>query len=161
MVCGFSGHRPHRLPWGIEESDPRCVALKIKMRQELEALIAQGADTFLCGMARGCDFYFAETVLSLQADFPGIRLVAVLPCSSQADRWPPDEQARYRRLCGACAETVRLQEAYTPDCMLRRNRWMVEHSDCLLTVYDGGAGGTAWTVQEAKRRNTPVIPIWL
>lgn len=161
MICGFSGHRPHRLPWDTEESDPRCVALKIKMRQELETLVARNVTTFLCGMARGCDFYFAENVLSMRDAYPQIQLVAVLPCRSQADHWLPEEQARYSRLCGACQQVVLLQEAYTPDCMLRRNRWLIEHADCLLTVYDGGPGGTAWTVQEAKRRGMPLIPIWL
>ena len=26
--CCFTGHRPAKLPWGYNESDPRCVRLK-------------------------------------------------------------------------------------------------------------------------------------
>ena len=34
-VCAFSGHRPERLPWGSDESDPRCQALKIQLEEKL------------------------------------------------------------------------------------------------------------------------------
>ena len=66
MVCAFTGHRPERLPWGTDEGDLRCAALKTVLRQQLRALAARGCTTFLCGMARGCDLYFAEAVLALE-----------------------------------------------------------------------------------------------
>ncbi|MCI8526371.1 MAG: DUF1273 domain-containing protein [Oscillospiraceae bacterium] len=160
MICGFSGHRPHRLPWGGDEDSPGCRALKARMAQALSQLHREGADVFLCGMARGCDLYFAEAVLDLRRSAPEVELWAVLPCPSQADRWPAAERRRYRLLCRACRQVVMLQEAYTPGCMLRRNAWILDHADCLLTVYDGGSGGTAWTVREAARRGLTVVPLW-
>ena len=30
--CAFTGHRPGKLPWGEDESDLRCIALKAKLR---------------------------------------------------------------------------------------------------------------------------------
>ena len=38
LTCAFSGHRPEKLPWGEDESDPRCAALKIRLEQELREL---------------------------------------------------------------------------------------------------------------------------
>ena len=35
MVLAFTGHRPEKLPWGSDETDPRCAALK---QQLLEAV---------------------------------------------------------------------------------------------------------------------------
>ena len=66
MVCGFTGHRPEKLPWGTNESDPLCQALKLRIFQEVEQAADDGADVFCCGMARGCDLYFAEAVLQLK-----------------------------------------------------------------------------------------------
>lgn len=160
MICGFTGHRPHRLPWGEDEDSPGCRALKTRMAQAVAQLHEEGAGVFLCGMARGCDFYFAEAVLDLRRSAPEVELWAVLPCPTQADRWPRAERRRYQLLCRACQQVVMLQETYSPDCMLRRNAWMLDHADCLLTVYDGGGGGTGWTVREAAARGLTVVPLW-
>ena len=161
MVCAFTGHRPQRLPWGGDENDPRCRALKIQIERALRALCREGATVFLCGMARGCDTYFAEAALRLCAGRPGTELWAVLPCASQSDGWPPADRRRYQALCASCSRVILLQDAYTPGCMLRRNRWMADHADCLLTVYDGGPGGTGWMVREAERRGMPIRRLWL
>jgi len=149
------------LPWGGREEDSRCRALKERMRRELVSLRARGFDTFLCGMAMGCDTYFAEAVLRLRAREPETRLWAALPCRGQDERWPLPDQARRRALLSACDEVFLLQEAYDPGCMRRRNLWMLERAGCLMTVYDGGTGGTAWTVREARRRGVPLVPLWL
>ena len=37
LTCCFSGHRPDKLPWGLNERDPRCAALKLSLTRELEA----------------------------------------------------------------------------------------------------------------------------
>ncbi len=161
MVCAFSGHRPQRLPWGTREEDPHCLALKKRLRQELEALAGKGYDTFLCGMALGCDTYFAEAVLALRETDPSVRLWAALPCRTQADHWTEADRARYRAILDRCDRVDVLQEEYSAACMRSRNLWMLEQADCLMTVYDGGLGGTAWTAAEARRRSLPVISLWL
>ena len=30
-TCCFTGHRPAKLPWGSDESDERCQALKLEL----------------------------------------------------------------------------------------------------------------------------------
>ena len=34
--CCFTGHRPSKLPWGEDERDPRCLALKRELKRKLE-----------------------------------------------------------------------------------------------------------------------------
>ena len=161
MICAFSGHRPQRLPWGEREQDPRCIALKLRMEQELRRIIQQEGRLFLCGMARGCDTYFAEEVLRLRTAFPEIQFWAILPCRDQANRWSLEDQKRHAWICQESDRVVILQEAYSTGCMLRRNHWLTEHADCVMTVYDGGSGGTAWVVHEARRKQLPIIPLWV
>ena len=62
--CCFTGHRPMKLPWGMNESDPRCIELKAQLASMLEAAYEMGYRNFICGMAIGCDMYFAEVIES-------------------------------------------------------------------------------------------------
>jgi len=156
MVCAFTGHRPQRLPWGSREDDPRCLALKQRLEESITQAAARGCDTFLCGMARGCDTCFAEAVLK-----QGFRLEAVVPCPEQADRWPPADRERYRKLLLRCGAIHVLESTYSEGCMLRRNQTMVDMADLLITVYDGSGGGTGSTVSYAKEKGLELIPLWV
>ena len=71
-TCCFTGHRPERLPWGRREGDPRCAALKRKLYAAVNAAYESGMRYFICGMARGSDFYFAEAVLALREKYPDV-----------------------------------------------------------------------------------------
>ena len=64
--CCFTGHRPAKLPWGYNESDPRCVKLKERIADAVLLAYQEGYRHFLCGMAQGCDLYFCEAVLALR-----------------------------------------------------------------------------------------------
>ena len=122
MICAFTGHRPERLPWGRNEDDLRCAALKTLLRRTVREVYDRGFHTFLCGMARGCDQYFAEAVLAARAD--GARdaqLCALVPCPSQPDGWDEASVARYWALLAACDQLEVLEAHYSPGCMLRRN----------------------------------------
>ena len=156
MVLAFAGHRPEKLPWGSDESDPRCIALKRQIIEAVRTAAGEGYDTFLCGMARGCDFYFAEAVVS-----QGLRLEAYLPCPSQADRWSEADRSRYTALLMDCAAVYMTEPEYSQGCMLRRNRKMVDAADGLLTVYDGSSGGTGAAIDYARRTGKRVIGLWL
>ena len=75
-ICCFTGHRPDKLPWGRREEDPRCLALKARLGDALEALYLRDVRHFICGMAQGSDFYFAEAVLALRRRRPDVTLEA-------------------------------------------------------------------------------------
>ena len=161
MVLAFAGHRPEKLPWGTDESDPRCAALKTQMDDALFRAERAGFDTFLCGMARGCDFFFAEAVLKRKQRNPALRLEAWLPCPSQPDRWPEEDRVRYERLLKECDAVYMVEPVYTDGCMLRRNQVMVDRCDELLTVWDGSRGGTASAIRYAWERGREVAGLWL
>ena len=162
MICAFTGHRPEHLPWGRDEDDPRCRALKILLRRTVQQVYDRGFRTFLCGMARGCDQYFAEAVLAARADgAQDAQLCALVPCPSQPDGWRAWEQARYRRLLADCDSVEVLEPVYSAGCMLRRNRAMVQRASLLISVFDGTPGGTAATVRLAEELGITVLPLWI
>ena len=159
ICCCFSGHRPNRLPWGSRESDERCLDLKGTLADTLEDLYGRGFRHFICGMAQGCDFYFAEAVLALRELHPDVTLEAAIPCATQADRWPAADRERYVELLVRCDEQHLIQQAYSPNCMQRRNQYMVDHSALLLAAFAGLPGGTMNTILYAQRSGVKTVVI--
>ena len=45
------------------------------------------------------------------------------------------------------------QSHYSPDCMDKRNCYMVDHADFIIAVWDGRPSGTGETVTYARGRN--------
>ncbi len=158
-ACAFTGHRPGKLPWGDNESDLRCLALKAKLFAAVESAVQEGMEHFICGMAEGCDLYFAETVLELKGKYPYITLEAAIPCPTQADRWSKAQRERYQGILSRCDYETLVQQSYTPDCMQRRNRYMVDHAALLIAVNDGKPGGTRSTILYAMRRGRNILDI--
>lgn len=161
-TCCFTGHRPDKLPWGENESDPRCVRLKERIAQAVEDAYVAGCRHFICGMARGCDLYFAEAVLALREEEPDLTLECARPCETQADSWPAAEKARYESILDRCNFETLVQHSYDRFCMMRRNRYMVDRSSRIIAVYNGAPkGGTAQTLAYALKQklNTSVIDL--
>ncbi len=157
-VC-FSGHRPEKLPWGQDESDPRCLALKNTLSDVLAALYDSGYRHFFCGMAAGADLYAGEAVVALRDEHPDVTLTAVIPFQGQDRRFPRPLKERYVRLAEECDERIVLHGEYTPGCMMERNRYMVDRSSLLVTIYDGRPGGTRNTRRYAADRGRTILEL--
>ena len=47
--CCFTGHRPAKLPWGMDETDARCLRLKAQIADALEAAYQSDTGTSSAG----------------------------------------------------------------------------------------------------------------
>ena len=159
--CAFTGHRPEKLPWGDNERDPRCVALRKRILQALWTAYDEGYRYFLCGMAQGCDLLFGEEALRLRGVCPEVKVEAAVPYPEQADRWPAPQRERYRILLEACDQKTLVSPRYTPHCLLRRDRYLVDRASLLLAAYDGSPGGTKYTILYTLQQKIEVryIPV--
>ena len=156
-TCCFTGHRPMKLPWGMNENDPRCIRLKEEMAARLEGIYELGYRNFICGMAQGCDMYFAEAVLALKENHADVRLEAAIPFGDQPGKWNSVQRQRYNRLIDSADDVTVLQYTYSRDCMMQRNRYMVDHAAMLLACFDGRPGGTMNTILYAERSGVKAI----
>lgn len=157
MTVCFTGLRPQKLPWGFDESDTACCALKERLSLTVRQLIASGVDRFISGMAQGFDTYAAECVLKLRSYGENVLLECALPCPEQAEKWTRAARVRYEDIL-SCGTVTTISEGYTAYCMQKRNRYMVDKSDIIVACFDGRThGGTEKTIEYAQRRGKKII----
>ena len=158
-TCTFTGHRENKLPWRGDEDDPRCRRLKEHLSAAVEAAYAAGIRHFICGMATGGDMYFGEAVTALRAEHPDVTLEAAIPYEGQSKQWTAQQRKRYDRLAADCDYITVVQHDYSPECMMRRNRYMVDASSMLIAAYNGAPGGTQATLLYAIRQGLQIIEL--
>lgn len=140
--CAFTGHRPHKLPWKYNETDSRCIRLKATLTDQIIRLMENGVTRFFSGMAEGTDCWAARAVLDLRTDHPELELHCVLPCEGQADKWTVSAQEQYQAILKQADSVEYVSRKYHKNCMLDRNRRLVDSAFFLLAVYNGsGAAG--------------------
>ena len=159
-TCCFTGHRPQSLPFRFDEQDSRCLRLKQVLRKEIERqIIEEGVTHFISGMAIGVDMYAAEIVLDLKRKYPQITLEAAIPCETQAVKWTVPLRERYYDIAARCDKETMLQRHYTPECMHKRNHYMVDAADTIIAVWNGSPSGTGKTVQYAADQGKTIVII--
>ena len=158
--CSFTGHRPAKLPWKDNEADSRCVALKAVLTKQIGTLVNAGFTQFLSGMAEGTDCLCAQIVLDLREKNPLIKLHCILPCKEQTDKWPDSSQELYHSILEQADSIVYVSRTSHKNCMLDRNRFLVDHASMLLAVYNGvRRSGTGATVNYARKLGREIIVI--
>ena len=159
-TCAFTGHRPKSFPWKYDETAPDCVLLKEVLAEQIKILADRGVIDWLSGMAQGVDLWCAQIVLDLRKENPALKLHCVLPCEGQESKWTAPAQERYRSILGQANEVIYVGQKYNRDCMLKRNRCMVDRASILLAVYNGTQrSGTGATVRYAQKLDRDVIII--
>lgn len=159
-TCCFTGHRPQSLPFRFDEQDRRCRKLKRVLRKEIERQIKErGVCHFISGMAIGVDMYAAEIVLDLKRKYPQITLEAAIPCENQSAKWTHPLRERYAEILSRCDKQTLIQKNYTPECMHKRNHYMVDTSGTVIAVWNGSPSGTGKTVKYAADREKVIVTI--
>ncbi len=159
-TCAFTGHRPHKFPWRYDETDSRCVALKAVLAEQISVLAEAGVKHFLSGMAEAVDTWAALSVLDLREKDPAIKLHCILPCKAQAEKWSASSRELYRSILERADSVVYVSRNYHKNCMLDRNRFLVDHASILLAVYNGEQrGGAAATIRYAQKLGREIVVI--
>ena len=148
-ACCFTGHRD--IPPEI------LLALAAKVEAEVLELIAYGIRYFYAGGALGFDTLAAETVLRLRDQFPQIQLILALPNREQTRGWSAASVERYESILRRANEVIYTSEHYTRGCMQRRNRFIVDHSAVCVAYCTRATGGSAYTLQYARKSGLHIL----
>ena len=151
-VC-FSGHRI--VPFAKQNEIMRL------LRNEITKSYHEGYRCFYCGMAVGFDLLAAKATLSLKTELPQIRIIAVLPCREQNEKWNEKNKVEYETILKKVDDVIIVSDHYHQRCFLQRNDYMVQRSSRLITLYDGKfKGGTFYTLNKAIKNGLYVINIY-
>ncbi len=151
-ACAFSGHRT--IPYGelntLRGLIDRAIAYAYQM----------GCRTFYNGGAIGFDIEAAERVLLFRESHDDLRLVLLLPCKNQDEKWNSAQKKRYHSVLSSADEVQYISDSYTPDCMRERNAALVKNADMLIAYLSHYHSGAAQTVNMAKRKGIPTYNLY-
>lgn len=151
FTLAVGGHRPPKIG-GYDRNNPLRRAISAELNNVFETLNPTHA---ISGMALGADTDFAHIALDR-----GIPLIAAVPFKGQESKWIEEAQVEYRQILERASKVHYLKHpGYALWKMHNRDRWLVDHCDHLVAVWDGSPSGTGYTVTYAKKRNKPIMII--
>ena len=152
--CCCTGHRPQGFPFEYGKDKKRHKVYLKTLEEKIKLAITEyGITNFISGMAVGVDLDFAEIVLKLRDKY-AITLECAIPCQNQTMKWNDTDKLRYENILTRANEVTLISIHYTPECMLQRNRYMVDKSCLVIAVFNGiEKGGTWYTVNYANKEN--------
>ena len=150
-TCCFTGHR--QIP------PEKRTEIAGQLGRVIVSLYQRGVRFYGAGGARGFDCLAAQTVLRLRESCPGMKLILVLPCLTQTRGWRPEDVTEYEGIKAQADEVFYTAQQYTRGCMHRRNRHLVDSSGVCVCYLTKNSGGTAYTVNYAKKQGVNVFNI--
>lgn len=155
--CCCTGHRPKGFPFKYGVDTQRHNAYIQTLEQKIKLAITEyGITNFISGMALGVDLDFAEIVIKLRKIYP-VALECAIPCPDQTLKWNDKDKLRHENILNRADEINLISERYTPECMLKRNRYMVDKIELVIAVFNGmEKGGTWYTINYAKKENKTI-----
>ncbi len=143
MICTFCGH-------SICNKDDIYPKLKTK----IEKLIIAGVSTFYSG-GYGCfDMVALRVIGELKKEYPHIRNILVFAYLSES------HISQYRDILINCnAESIYpFESKILPRfAIIKRNEWMVDNSDYLISETKNHFGGSGKTLEYAQRKHKKII----
>lgn len=147
--CCFTGHRI------IKKTEIDLI--KSKLKDVVIKLINDDINIFICGGALGFDTIAAQEILAQKNTYKDIKLILALPCKEQDKNWKEKEIVIYKSILQRADKIIYVSDEYSKDCMLKRNRYMVDNSNFCICYLRNKRSGTAYTVNYAKNNNSILI----
>lgn len=159
LSCCFTGYRPHKFPFAMNRQNPEYLKMENKLIDAVFSLPDEGCCTFYTGVAMGFDLIAAETVLLLRESSrkAAVRLICVVPFIGQAQSFDPEWKERYESVLRQADLVLTLSDHYFKGCYQKRNEYMVNRSNYIITWYDGQSGGTRNTLRYAEQQSCRIV----
>lgn len=103
-TCAIISCNPIGFPWGYDEEDEGCAALKLLLLNRITLLRAEGVTDFAVVMDSGVGLYASEMINSLRENDPDLNLTCVVPYEEQSTKWTPELRDRYFNEQAKCSE---------------------------------------------------------
>ena len=174
-IC-FTGHRPSKLG-GYDWNTPKNQKIIEELiRDTIINVVSDSGEMdimFYCGGSLGVDqmaFNICRKLKSTDHN-RNYTITLAIPFKKQADRWTKSSQKEFNNE-KMSADTVAFVDMlpeysiagykdgeYYPEKMMKRNEYMVDHSDIVIAVWDGSKSGTENCIKYAQKLNKRIIRI--
>ena len=94
-TCAVFACPPICFPWGYDEEDEGCAAMKPELLNAITSLLTEGVTRFNVVLDPGFGLYAAEMIVGLQEMDPSIEMDLYVPYEEQAAKWTPELRDRY------------------------------------------------------------------
>jgi len=117
------------------------------LKEKLQALITDGADKFLLGGYGAFDQLAAHVLKELKTAFPTIKITLVIPYL--------DRDFNHELYDGSVY--LPLEDVPKRFAISKRNEWMVDQSDVVVSYVKYDWGGAYTTLEYAKRKRKKIV----
>ena len=135
-TCAIIGCSPMCFPWGFDEEDAGCAALKLILINQISRLRGEGCTRFAVSMDCGVGLYAAEILHGLKESDEELKTICYVPYEEQATKWTLELRERYFNVLAACTEVVNLAYEKTVGCEFKAHLAAINEADTVIAVYD-------------------------
>ena len=135
-TCAIIGCSPMCFPWGFDEEDEGCAALKLILINQISKLRGEGCTRFAVSMDCGVGLYAAEILHGLKGSEEELETICYVPYEEQATKWTPELRDRYFNALAACTEVVNMAYEKTVGCEFKAHLAAIKDSDTVIALYD-------------------------
>jgi len=135
-TCAIIGCSPMYFPWGFDEEDEGCAALKLILINQITRLRSEGSTRFAVSMDCGAGLYAAEILHGLKETDGELEAICYVPYEEQATKWTPELRDRYFNALAACSEVVNVAYEKTVGCEFKAHLEAMEEADTVIAVFD-------------------------
>lgn len=132
--CAIIGSPILSFPWGYDEDDEVCCALKLLAINTIFQLHKQGISRFIVPLDSGIGLYAAEAVNVFRESHTDMKLICYVPYEEQAVKWSPQLWDRYFAVVEKCTEEEFISTEKTPTCELDAMLEAIDQAGIVIAV---------------------------
>ncbi len=155
--CAILGSPPLSFPWGFDEEDPACGALRLLLLNRITLLRTQGVTDFCVVLDAGMGLYAAESLAQLRVKDESLRLICVVPWEEQASKWTPELRDRYFNVQAVCSEVLTVSPVWTADCEITAMLNAVDMAEIVIAVDGEGDALLPVALRYAERLDRRIL----
>ncbi|MBR6207374.1 MAG: DUF1273 family protein [Oscillospiraceae bacterium] len=135
-ICAIIGCSPICFPWGFDEEDECCAALKLILMNRITRLRSEGYTRFHISMDCGAGLYATEILHGLKESDDDLETICYVPYEEQATKWTPELRVRYFNALSTCTEVVNVSFEKTIGCEFKAHLAAIKDADTVIALYD-------------------------
>ena len=135
-TCVIIACSPMCFPWGFDEEDEGCAALKLILMNQITKLRGEGYTRFAVSLDCGVGLYAAEVLHGLKESDKELETISYVPYEEQATKWTPELRDRYFNALAECTEVVNVTFEKTVGCEFKAHLEAMKEAETVIAVYD-------------------------